>query len=337
LSPASNYDVNPLVPEDEAHRAVDSDMSPALNNDVNPLVPEDVDTLMAQLMAHLSVHEREEVYHDLHGIADEVVETPQMIDEAITKMELALSNMSEGVEAYQPALAQDSSFVLSYKSLLCFLRAERFDAARAATRLVKFYSLKLSGFGVEKLTKDIYQEDLTQEDEREGMYDSMTHVLPFRDRAGRSIIFKLGSVMSTTPIVELVRRGVYAGLSHSRDEENQRKGMAFVNYLVGDEYEPEKIDEQFKINQHWGRLAESLPMRVTAFHFCYSSTNWRPVTSTYRMSVDSFTGLRTMVRDFETMIKFDLCSFGCVLGAHQLSLSDCRSILVTTRRYGFLC
>jgi len=127
-----------------------------VNSDVNPVIPTDVDTLMARLMAQLSTHEREEVYNDLHGVADEVVETPEMIDEAMTRMKGELASMSTDATAYREALAQDRSFVHSYKSLLCFLRAERFDPVRAATRLTKFYSLKMKGFGLEKLTKEIY-------------------------------------------------------------------------------------------------------------------------------------------------------------------------------------
>jgi len=91
---------------------------------------------------------------------------------------------------------------------------------------------------------------------------------------------------------------VYAGLSYSRDDENQRKGMAAVFYLVDDEYEPEKIDKIWELNQHCGRLVASMPVSFGVTHFCYDSTSWRSCTSTYRMSVDSFIRLRTMVSDF---------------------------------------
>jgi len=152
----------PNVSTQQDHRSDDSALSPSREkstsfiDDVNPVVPEDVDTLMAQLMTQSSMHEREEVYNDLHGVADEVVETPEMNDEAMNRMKLELSKMFTEATAYREALAQDRSFVHSYKSLLCFLRAERFDPVRAATRLTKFYSLKMKGFGLEKLTKEIY-------------------------------------------------------------------------------------------------------------------------------------------------------------------------------------
>jgi len=216
-----------------------------LSSSSNLVVPEDADAQMARLMAQLSMHEREEVYNDLHGVADEIVETPEMIDEAIGRMKLELSKMSTeaGAAAYQQALTQDSSFVYEYKSLQCFLRAERFDAARAAIRLTNFYSFKSAGFGVEKLTKDIYQEDLTQS-ERDGMYDSMTLLLPFRDRGGRSVFVKVVALpLPSDPPQELIRRGFYANLSHSRDEENQRKGLSCVVYMTGDDLGPKQTQE----------------------------------------------------------------------------------------------
>jgi len=217
-------DISPVVSTQavhhvqKVHNVDNSTASPSLNL----VVPEDADAMMAHAMAQLSVHEREEVYNDLHGVADEIVETPEMIDEAINRMKLELSMMSTETTAaaYQQALVQDSTYVHDYKSLLAFLRAERFDAARAASRFAKFYSVKLEGFGVEKLTKDIYQEDLTQQ-ERDGLYDSMNLQLPFRDRGGRSVLVKVVSLpLPSTPPQELARRGFYAGVSHSRDEEN---------------------------------------------------------------------------------------------------------------------
>jgi hypothetical protein len=116
---------------------------------------------------------------------------------------------------------------------------------------VNFYSLKLQAFGLEKLTQDIFQEDLT-ENERKGLNESMTYDLPFRDWAGsRAILFKMGTSVSIPIMNILLRRGIYAGLSYSRDEENQKKGLVAVAYHMGDKYRPE--DSRGKVvNEHWG-------------------------------------------------------------------------------------
>jgi len=323
-----------VVPPPEVQPIVDSSVSPLWD----PVVPEDADARIARAMTELSMHEREEVYNDRHGVADAIVETPEMIDEAIGRMKLELSKMSTEAEAYHQALAQDSSYVHNYKSLLCFLRAERFDVVRAAARLKNFYSFKLEGFGVEKLTKDIYQEDLTEQ-EREGMYDSMTHLLPFRDRGGRCVVVKVVSLpLPSTPVQELIRRGLYGSCSHSRDEDNQKNGLSSVVYFVGDDCNPEKFSEMIKQNHHWARLTESIPLRQSVIHLCYSSASFRLNTSSFRMSVDSCTGLRTLVR--RCWISHHSCCF-CFTSRYFLTpvifVSGSRNISVTTKPYDSRC
>ena len=47
---------------------------------------------------------------------------------------------------------------------LRFLRAERFDAQKAAVRLVRNFQMKLDLFGKELLVKEITQQDLNPQD-----------------------------------------------------------------------------------------------------------------------------------------------------------------------------
>jgi len=276
------------------------------SREINNVDPDEVDLMMAQKMMQISMKEREEVYCDLHAVADEVIETPELIIQAINDMKLELSKI-QNAAAYQQALTKDSKYVHSQEFLLRFLRAERFDVVGAASRFVNFYSLKLQAFGLEKLTQDIFQEDLT-ENERKGLYESMTYDLPFRDRAGRAIIFKMGTSVSI-PMDELLRRGIYAGLSYSRDEENQKKGLVSVAYHMGDEYRPEDSAQRGKLHEQWGRLLACLPVRFHAIHCCYDSQIWRPTTANFRLSVDLFSGLRTMVSDLSlSSFLLSLCS-----------------------------
>jgi CRAL/TRIO, N-terminal domain len=305
----SDLSVTGLIDEHAIWVLRDMDSS-FVSRDINTLDPKDVDSLMAQQMMQMSMKEREEVYCDLHGVADEVKETPELIIQAINDMKLELSKI-QNATAYQQALAQDSKYVHRHEFLLRFLRAERFDVVRAAIRLVNFYSLKLQAFGLEKLTKDIFQEDLT-ENERKGLYESMTYDLPFRDRAGRTIIFKMGTSVSI-PMHELLRRGMYASLSYSRDEENQRKGLVLVAYHMGDEYRPEDSEQRWEVHKHWARLLACVPLRYQAIHICFDSPIWRATGANFRISVDLFSGLRTMVRDFSCYhFLLSLCSSTCL-------------------------
>jgi hypothetical protein len=66
--------------------------------------------MMAQKMMQISVKEREEVYCDLHAVADEVIETPELIIQAINDMKLVELSKIQNAEAYphQHALTKDS-------------------------------------------------------------------------------------------------------------------------------------------------------------------------------------------------------------------------------------
>jgi len=71
------------------------------------------------------VIESAEVYNDVHRVADEIIETPEMIGmRPSVGMKIKLSKMSTETAAYQQAFAQDGNYVYDSKSLICILQAE---------------------------------------------------------------------------------------------------------------------------------------------------------------------------------------------------------------------
>jgi hypothetical protein len=67
-----------------------------------------------------------------------------------------------------------------------FLRAESFDAYKAASRMVAFFDEKYKLFGAEKLTKDIVLADLDPDDIsalENGYYQRLAN----KDSAGRKV------------------------------------------------------------------------------------------------------------------------------------------------------
>ena len=162
----------------------------ALKDEVAPqkIDPKKVDLLLAREMAGLQTSEREEVYHDLHGIGDAgAVETPGMVEKGLAKLDEELKLLTvEEKSAYEQARSMDCSYVENRKFRLAFLRADRFDATKAALRIVKHFQYKLELFGLSKLAKNIVQDDLEKGD-MEAIYSGTTQILPFRDRAGRLV------------------------------------------------------------------------------------------------------------------------------------------------------
>jgi hypothetical protein len=144
-------------------------------------------SMQAKEMNQLSVEERETVLEDIHGIARGVDEPFDYVKNSLVLLEEELSKPTQlNKGAYDLAKFQSKEYVSSEKLRMMFLRAESFDAFKAASRMVKFFYEKYNIFGAEKLTKDIVLADLDPDDIaalEKGFYQ----VLPEKDSAGRKV------------------------------------------------------------------------------------------------------------------------------------------------------
>jgi hypothetical protein len=143
------------------------------------------DDLLAKDMTELSMQEREQVYHDVHGISHVVEETPDLVARCLADLDSEL-NKIDHKPYYELAKRQDPDYVSDRKLLLKFLRSESFDSQRAADRLVRFFQIKSDLFGESKLTTEIRIADLNEEDIRV-LASGLAQLMPRRDRAGRTI------------------------------------------------------------------------------------------------------------------------------------------------------
>jgi hypothetical protein len=123
------------------------------------------DVVLAREMFELSMPEREKIYEDIHCVAKAPEEAPDFIAERLTQMDAALSKIPKSKrKALERAIFLKPSLPTNQEFKLMFLRADCYDATKAATRMAKFYEKKLSLFGREKLAKKITSEDLIEED-----------------------------------------------------------------------------------------------------------------------------------------------------------------------------
>jgi hypothetical protein len=160
-----------------------------------------VDVLSSKLNK-LSIEERSNALHDLHGVADQMEETPEMISAKIQEMTEALHAYSlpdlqvEDSLAYRKALELSPEHVEGLK--VRFLRAMRYNGQGAAAKMIRFFSRKIELFGEETLVRDLKFKDLNEE-EQEALRNGLIQLLPQRDRAGRAIIFGSGEVNAMYP------------------------------------------------------------------------------------------------------------------------------------------
>ena len=92
-------------------------------------------------MYELSAEERTDAFQDLHGASDYVTETPELLLQRLAEMDLSLVRLQEERKtALRMAMERNMEYVQSLK--LCFLRAERFNPDRAASRMAGHFETK---------------------------------------------------------------------------------------------------------------------------------------------------------------------------------------------------
>ena len=101
---------------------------------------------------------------------------------------IASSTEHPGFAAYQIAKQDNPSYVENEDFKKGFLRADRYNPKQAAGRLLLYLEEKLDLFGREKLTKDIFWEDIGK-DGQEYLKLGGLQILPKRDKAKRLVVF----------------------------------------------------------------------------------------------------------------------------------------------------
>jgi hypothetical protein len=158
--------------------------------------------MLAKEMNQLSVEEREKVLADIHGISPVVDEPQEFIDACLALLEKELTNIPSKA-AYDLASSMSREYTSSNKIRIMFLRAESFDAYKAASHIVRFFEEKYALFGAEKLTKNIVLADLDPDDIA-ALESGFYQVLPEKDSAGRKVFFffpRLRVVRTTQNVV----------------------------------------------------------------------------------------------------------------------------------------
>ena len=125
---------------------------------------EETDAMLAGEMNRCSMEEREKAFHDIHGVSGNTEESHEMVANKLYQLDLELSKIKTGSSAYELAEKMSMEYVSNPDFRLMFLRADEFDAKKAAVRMSAFFSEKLDLFGSEKLVKDITLNDLNDDD-----------------------------------------------------------------------------------------------------------------------------------------------------------------------------
>ena len=177
----------------------DSNQSP--DRHVNNLADDGMSgpDVIAEALNKLTFEQRENAYHDIHGIITDVRSTnieedPTMIQERLIELDkhiqAILNDSSIRTSALKEAMKQCPDYVCNESFRLSFLRADEWKPSDAADRINRFFQMKSELFPKEKLTKNITQSDLDDQD-RAFLSCGTMQATPLKDRSGRSIIISL--------------------------------------------------------------------------------------------------------------------------------------------------
>ena len=162
----------------------DKDPNPSTSFDAK-----NVDNLLATELASMSFKERTHIQEEIHGVNSmAVVETPELVHQKLSELQHEIDNFAGCKStAYEDALLSDSVYVTSDELRLKFLRAEFFDAKKAAARFLQSMENMFTYFGPVALQRPIRYDDLTKADSAL-LRTGMLQLLNSRDRAGRLVM-----------------------------------------------------------------------------------------------------------------------------------------------------
>jgi hypothetical protein len=169
---------------------------------------DDVDDLLNTKLNRMTVEQRSDGLHDVHGVAGKLEdETPEMLEAKVGEMNEALasscSSSSFDTRAYEEAVSVSCEYVEGLK-IPC-LRAEAYNSQKAAERMTTFFSRKLELFGEETLGREITQRECLDQHDMKALNEGIIQVLPKRDRVGRGILLLHGKSSTNYPTRTVVR------------------------------------------------------------------------------------------------------------------------------------
>lgn len=228
---------------------------------------EALDKYLTSSIQALSVQDRTTALEEVHGAVPSTAEYEDdgMLTQRLEEMEFHLTNIKTEGSAYQTALNQNREYVQNRNLRLMFLRSNRYDGKQAAGQILKFFDLKKTLFGAEKLAKDILFQDLNPDDKRSLQAGSI-QLLPAKDSIGRTILLFLPNLRSQdVPVESEARARFYLMMKTiASSEEVQRKGIIAVIYAV-QEYADKKKGAGAQL---FARVATSLPVPYAGIHLC---------------------------------------------------------------------
>jgi hypothetical protein len=224
---------------------------------------------LAEDLNSLTFEQRQQIDEEIHGVADEVRETPEFIagklqamrDEA-RKLPLGQRKAYDRAVFLRPQIETDDSFHLM------FLRAKRFVPEEAACLMAIYFQSKLELFGEALLVQHITWVDMTPQDQEFVRSGGYLH-LRGKERKGRIILYSRVFSWDLSDPMAIVRGIWYVNSAIESDPEQQRRGAVVLFDLMGQStHSLVEIVRFFAMVQ---KHVETILFRVDSVHILYDN------------------------------------------------------------------
>eukprot|EP00521_Asterionellopsis_glacialis_P009046 CAMPEP_0195281394 /NCGR_PEP_ID=MMETSP0707-20130614/723_1 /TAXON_ID=33640 /ORGANISM="Asterionellopsis glacialis, Strain CCMP134" /LENGTH=316 /DNA_ID=CAMNT_0040340275 /DNA_START=155 /DNA_END=1105 /DNA_ORIENTATION=- len=214
----------------------------------------------------MSDEEREEAVRDLYAAEEEIAENPKFIEYKLNELEDEIDKIDHK-ESYELAQFVNEEYMSDSHFRLMFLRADRFDAKRAAKRLVKYFDRKVELFGTEVAFHKLSFLDFSAED-RGDVEAGGIYLLPYPDEGGRKIIVTCRTHLQDmhqrkfNSVIRLLWIIVHEAVE---DETVQKNGVVLLG-LNGDQQRDRWPKDVSLGKAFWSDGKDALPVRVAGVH-----------------------------------------------------------------------
>lgn len=273
-----------------------------------------VEEVLAREFNGLSMVEQDQVLFDIHGIPQLDDDDPEDVESCISDLEKELGKIRTKT-AFEEARYLNAGYVNSRQFRLLFLRCERFDARKAAKKMVTHFEAKKSLFGSgEVLARGITLSDMTADD-TDALEAGFMQILPTRDAAGRSVFVIVPGQKKEKSVANAMRAMWYLFATALHDEECQKKGVVIVVYAIGS-----SMVESFETLKRAHSVREGIPKKVVGVHVCYDNLSMRPLVAGVKLFMNR--DMRARVRPHRGShdeVVFELQTYGIPINNQHFS------------------
>mmetsp|Transcript_4589 Transcript_4589/g.10013 ORF Transcript_4589/g.10013 Transcript_4589/m.10013 type:complete len:378 (+) Transcript_4589:286-1419(+) len=249
-------------------------------------------SLIASELSKLSLEDREKALEEIHGVNETNNEDPEEIKELLDQVKDELKRIRYK-QAYEKAAFLSNAYVTDPELVIFFLRADNYDARKAAIRLVEHFKHKLKLFGEHTLVRDIMYDDLS-EVAKSVLKSGFVVNLPTTDQSGRMVVAcNMSELLRFGTLADTIRAMWYLSVRNTQMYPSTSKlGIVMTYFTHGMCNVFEKLSRKDFIDGT-AFLGNSLLYKFAGVHFCFEhNTIASAIQTTLMMSLGKYARVR---------------------------------------------